>query len=566
MTRRCVCLSRTFIAIAAMFASIEPSNAADGGLRVGAGEKDITPPPGIPMWGYGARHDMLSQGALDPLMAKAIVIAAGDDKVALVGIDLGRGPTEEMMKTIRRQIAEKAGIRHVLITGSHTHHGPVIELTDEPGLGKDKFTAAVEYSQKLPQLLIDAILSADSNLTAAKLGVATESVTLNRNRQTKREPKITDPMLAVLRFDDEQGKPIAILVNFAAHPVMTDAKILKYSADYPAFLKNKVESELATKCVFMQGAAGDMSTNAGAGPKGPQGFGETLADHVITLSKSIKTEAPSQPSVKGMVDTFHFRTRVDLNNPIVAIAYERAFFPELSRNYAKLFANGLRVEMNTVLINGELALVGGAGEFFCNHANRLKARSYVKNTLFFGYCNGHGMYFPTIEAASEGGYGADPGVSFAELGAGERMMDKALLNIYRLQGKFAKEPPQPVERSNLDVPPSNSAASGPNEQKAANIGNASLVAPGQAGIADGFCVARFGQGVEEINGIQVKVGDPQFTLIWNSRADLDFHLKHNNDLKFFKGTLSEIGEKSKTFEFKMEAQGGAAKKETAEIR
>lgn len=75
----------------------------------------------------------------------------------------------------------------------------------------------------------------------------------------------------------------------------------------------------------------------------------------------------------------------------------------------------------------------------CNHANRLKARSYVKHTLFFGYCNGHGMYFPTIEAASEGGYGANPGVSLAELGAGERMMDKALLNIYLLQGKFARE-------------------------------------------------------------------------------------------------------------------------------
>ena len=64
----------------------------------------------------------------------------------------------------------------------------------------------------------------------------------------------------------------------------------------------------------------------------------------------------------------------------------------------------------------------------------------MKNTLFFGYCNGHGMYFPTIEAASEGGYGADPGVSFAELGAGERMMDRALLDIYLLLGKFASEP------------------------------------------------------------------------------------------------------------------------------
>ena len=119
--------------------------------------------------------------------------------------------------------------------------------------------------------------------------------------------------------------------------------------------------------------------------------------------------------------------------------FERAFFPEITRNYVKLYGEGLSAELNTVLINGQLALVGGSGEFFCNHANRLKARSYVKNTFFFGYCNGHGMYFPTIEAASEGGYGADAGVSLVELGGPERMMDKALLNIYVLQGKFNRE-------------------------------------------------------------------------------------------------------------------------------
>ena len=220
------------------------------------------------MWGYGARHDMLSEGALDPLMAKAIVIAAGADKVALVGIDLGRGPTEAMMKTIRREIAEKAGIQHVLITGSHTHHGPVIELIDEPGLGKGKFDVAVAYSQKLPELLVEAILAADKDLKPAKIGVATESVNLNRNRHTKRVPKVTDPMLAVLRFDDIDHQPIAVLVNFAAHPVMTEEKLLKYSADYPGFLKNKVEAKLRTKCVFMQGASGDMSPNPEPGSVG----------------------------------------------------------------------------------------------------------------------------------------------------------------------------------------------------------------------------------------------------------------------------------------------------------
>src|SRR5271157_1158241 len=137
------------------YSAVAASTADGTDFRVGAADKDITPPPGIPMWGYGARHDALCEGTLDPLRAKAIVIAAGDDKVALVGIDLGRGPTEAMMKVIRQEIAAKAGIRNVLITGSHTHHGPVIELVDEPGLGQGKFAVAVEYSRKSPHLLID---------------------------------------------------------------------------------------------------------------------------------------------------------------------------------------------------------------------------------------------------------------------------------------------------------------------------------------------------------------------------------------------------------------------------
>ncbi len=415
--------------------------ATDGAaFQVGAADRDITPPPGIPMWGYGARHDKPSEGTLDPLMAKAIVVAAGDDKVAIVGTDLGRGPTEAMMAIIRQELAEKAGIRHVLISGSHSHHGPVIELLDEPGLGRGKFDAAVKYAQELPHRLVQVILEADKVLRPARIGVAVESVTLNRNRHTKREPKATDPMLAVMRFDDQEGKPIAVLVNFAAHPVMTEAKLLEYSADYPGFLKNKVEAELATKCVFMQGAAGDMSPNPGTGPWEPRSFGQTVADHVIALARSIQTQVPARPSVKGVVDTFHFKTRVNLKDPRVSGLFERSFFPEITRAYVKLYGDSLAAELNTVLLNDEIALVGGSGEFFCDHANRLKARSYVKHTLFFGYCNGHGMYFPTIEAASEGGYGADPGVSLAELGAGERMMDRALINIYRLRGKFAGEP------------------------------------------------------------------------------------------------------------------------------
>jgi hypothetical protein len=45
-----------------------------------------------------------------------------------------------------------------------------------------------------------------------------------------------------------------------------------------------------------------------------------------------------------------------------------------------------------------------------------------------------------------------------------------------------------------------------------------------AGDGDGFGLARFGQGGELVRGVEVKVGDPQFTLIWDSDADLDLHV------------------------------------------
>jgi len=81
------------VALAA-YPAVAASTADGSDYRDWAADKDITPPPGVPMWGYGARHDALCERTLDPLMGEAIVIAAGVDKVAIVGTDLGRGPTK----------------------------------------------------------------------------------------------------------------------------------------------------------------------------------------------------------------------------------------------------------------------------------------------------------------------------------------------------------------------------------------------------------------------------------------------------------------------------------------
>lgn len=408
--------------------------ADDPNFKVGFAKRDITPTAPVPMWGYGARHDLLSQGVLEPLFAKAIVIEAGDNRLAIVGTDIGRGPTVAMMERIRKEVAEKAGVDTVMISGSHSHHGPVIELTDKEDFGKGKFDDAVAYSKRLPELLIEAIVEAKDNLQPARMGIAKKELALNRNRHTKRKPKPTDPMLAVVRFDSADGKPLVILVNYAAHPTTIPGAVLKFSPDYPGHLQNRVESALNTHCVFMQGASGDMSTNRGG--LDTKGYGEALGDHAVSLAESVETKVPESPSIKAKVDRFNFSSRLDFNNRILVATFNRAFFPELVNNFVAEFRDGVHPEMTTVLLNGEVALVGASGEFFCNHSNRLKERAYTPHTLFFGYCNGHHMYFPTIEAASEGGYGGDASVSPVEIGAGEVMMNQALVNIYTMLRKF----------------------------------------------------------------------------------------------------------------------------------
>lgn len=405
-------------------------------FKVGVGRRDITPREPVPMWGYGDRHDALSTGKLDPLYAVALVIQAGDKKLAIVGLDLGRSPSERSLQNIRKRIKERAGIEHSFMAGSHSHHTPVLELSDEEGKGKGRFDAALRYYQQMEDGITEAILEADARLTPAKMAVASVQLEgFNRNRHTKIEPKPSDRELAVMRFDDMQGKPLAVLVNFAAHPTMIPASTLKFSADYVGSMKETVDKEMGVTTIFMQGASGDQSVNQGAN-KGYEAFGRALGHEALKLARAMMTEEVRQPSLEVREERFKFTSRTDLSHPMIRTLYEKAFFPELIPNYIDEYRDGVRPRLTVALLNGEVAFVGASGEFFSNHSIRLKERARVKQLFFFGYSNGYHQYFPTIEAVAEGGYGADNRVSPVEVGAGERMMNIALVWIYSMLGKI----------------------------------------------------------------------------------------------------------------------------------
>jgi neutral ceramidase len=412
---------------------VAASVASADGLKAGAAKVEITPPTGHAMWGYGSRHDQPSEGVLDPLHARALVLSTGSEKIAIVSLDLGRAPTRQSTAAIHAKVKD-AGIEHIFLCGSHTHHGPVLELDDWPD-------AKTSYVRGLEKKLADLILEANKALKPARLGVASKEVPFNRNRQSKRDDKPVDQELLVLRVEGTDGKPIATAVNFAAHATMTSEKVRKFSADYPGALAALVEKETGAPCLFLQGAAGDLSTNPGDNA-GPEKFGQALGREALALAKKIKCEDSTQPTLTVNEEDFAFKSRIDLSNVLLRRMYETAFFPKLVEFYEREYREGVRPHLTVALLDGRLGFVGVSGEFFCGHSLSLKRRARLDHLLFLGYCNDYQQYFPTIEAAAEGGYGADPTMSPAEVGAGERVIDRALIHLYKMRGKlptFGKE-------------------------------------------------------------------------------------------------------------------------------
>ncbi|HTU03469.1 MAG TPA: hypothetical protein VMG58_16685, partial [Candidatus Sulfotelmatobacter sp.] len=94
----------------------------------------------------------------------------------------------------------------------------------------------------------------------------------------------------------------------------------------------------------------------------------------------------------------------------------------------------------TVLVNRQIALVAMPGEPFVEYQMQWRARCPAHDCLFLGYSNGSFGYFPTIRAAAWGGYGASHSSTWIEVGAGDQMLNHALVRTYEMLGRLKPTP------------------------------------------------------------------------------------------------------------------------------
>ena len=405
------------------------------------------------------RDKKSSTGTLDPLYARVLVIEADEKRLALITLDLGRTFNEADLAQLRQEVRKSAGISYLIVTASHTHSGPNI-LDQYPGKRPPAWeTAALDK-------IVAAVSEATARLTDARIGTGRGQVYIGYNRRQvhsdgtvtmlwtnpeRRPTSPLDPSVLVMRIDDLTGTPVAILVNYACHPVVFGADNLRYSADYVAKMRTTVETAFDNKpvCFFLQGADGDINpyyattTIADGALSRRDWTGEQLGEEAVHVAKEIHADIPASPSIDFADDLLSHRLRWPVARFREGLL--NTYGPLVFEDHAELIAQDplpdhLDLPVTTLLLNKNIVLVGMPGEPFVDFQISLRDRCPVSNAFFVGYTNGFFDYFPTIAAATEGGYGAADSNTYVEVGAGERMLRHALVRIYEMLGKLSDTP------------------------------------------------------------------------------------------------------------------------------
>jgi hypothetical protein len=218
-----------------------------------------------------ARVDITSPQAMrvnDPSYAKVLTLRQGKQAAVLVTVDavaiggIGAIPGT-FMDSLRSELAADPGIPadNLLVNASHCH-GAVRSDSDK--------------------LVVAAVREAWKKLAPVKVGVgsATEKRISENRRVTLKDGSQVDmrrayafawddeiestgpidPQVGLLRIDRMDGRPLAVVYNFACHPIMNPPS-KGTSADFPAYASHVLESALGHGALafFVQGCGGDIN-------------------------------------------------------------------------------------------------------------------------------------------------------------------------------------------------------------------------------------------------------------------------------------------------------------------
>ena len=247
---------------------------------VGAARVDITPSNamGVTMMGWGNSHHKIKGVA-----TRAISIFEPNEKRRLVMVCL---EIAFITEALRAEVIARTGLRdeELIMTATHTHSAPggfssyVIYGLMNEGIIPHIFETYVSGSVKAIQDAMKTERPARLRFSSGKIAEDIP-VAFNRSiRARNRNPDVTpvsrknrhlavDREMTLLRFDLEDGTPIASWNWFSVHATSIHKNHFKIHSDNKGIAATKMEQQLQRRgvdnfvAVFAQGATGDVSPN-----------------------------------------------------------------------------------------------------------------------------------------------------------------------------------------------------------------------------------------------------------------------------------------------------------------
>ena len=308
---------------------------------------------------------------------------------------------------------------NIMIACTHTHSGPATIFLRDCG------EVDRPYLDSLQLRLVNAAQDAVSNLHEAKVGAGRGQV--DKDVLNRRRPGTpTDPDLDVISFQDEAGKYLAILVNYACHPVCLDHTNRLISADYPGYLTRILQEQTNAVVLFTNGAAGDINPERMGSFAFAEDLGGALAtetlrvldtleyqDTAVLLVTGETLDLPLQlPPTSDEIEQKVFEYRQGLVEVEAAGNVLKGKLHKAMLGWAEATLSGVLrgnvpayvpAELQVISL-GEVMLVGIPGEIFSELGKEIKSSTSMRQVTVLGYTNNDIGYIPTCQAYAQGGY------------------------------------------------------------------------------------------------------------------------------------------------------------------
>lgn len=237
-----------------LFLSVLAASPVRADLSVGFGQVDLTPALGAkPVFMAGFGTNRVATKVHDPITGRAVVLADGAKKIALVSVDLV-GLFHGNVEAVRTRLP---GFDYVLISSTHNHEGP-----DTLGLwGRSPFTSGVDpdYLARVEAGCVEAVKAADAARKPAtvKIGTAKGPELLHDARL----PVVKHDDIVTLQFAGAKGEPLGILVQWNCHPETLDSKNTELTADYVGDTVTHLQTTHKCPVAYFTGTVGGLMSS-----------------------------------------------------------------------------------------------------------------------------------------------------------------------------------------------------------------------------------------------------------------------------------------------------------------